>query len=78
MIYNLNSACMPDLIDSYRTGNYGEDFYPDNMSCCNCSETIVRGERYFEVGGSVYCMDCAEAADEQILEAVREEYIYEM
>lgn len=78
MIYNLNSGCMPDLIDSYRTGNYGEDFYENHMKCSNCRETIVQGERYFDVEGRAYCMDCADAADEQILELIREDYIYEM
>lgn len=78
MIYNLNSGYMPDLIDSYRTGNYGEDSYAGHMICSSCSEIISEGERHFEVEGNVYCMNCEDAADEQILDMVRENYIYEM
>lgn len=78
MVYNMESGNIPELIDRYRTGNYGEDSYMQNIRCTNCDKQIAMGERYFDVGGSVYCMDCADAADEHILESVRDEYIYEV
>lgn len=78
MIYGMENGEVSDLIDRYRTGNYGEDFCVRHMTCCSCDKEITEGERYFDVGGSVYCMDCADVADECILDAVRGEYIYEM
>lgn len=78
MIYNLNSSCVSELIDRSRTGNYGEDFYVDYMNCSCCGNPITEGDRYYDIGGCMYCMDCETEADELILETVRDDYIYEL
>lgn len=77
MIYQHNDRRLPELIDTYVTGSYGEDAYSDTLTCESCGRNIDVGETYYDVNGSIFCRDCCDAADEAIADAVREEYTYE-
>ena len=78
LIYLQNSPYIGDAIDKYRTGNYGEDEYISDGVCRSCGGSISEGDRYYEVGGEIYCMNCEKEAECEILDEVRENYIYEM
>lgn len=79
MKYSMKNPVIPYLIDLYRTGNYGEDFYGEDdrgVRCCECGRVIPRGERYFDVNREFFCMDCEETAEQHILDIVKENYIF--
>lgn len=72
MKYALDSDYMPYLIDEYKTGGLG-----GYAKCSGCGAQIADGERYFDIDGKVFCMNCSATAEEHIMEKVREEYIFE-
>lgn len=78
MIYRADDRRMPFFIDRYKTGDFGEDAMRRNMICCGCGGNIKSGDLYYQTGDKVYCMDCENEAAEQILENVRQEFIYQM
>lgn len=75
MKYSLDSPYMPHLIDEYVTGGFDESF--GVPQCRSCGADIGCGEQYYDVDGNIYCMRCSGSADKDILESVRDNYIYE-
>ena len=49
-------------LDSYKTGNYGEDAYNEKpvMHCDICGNNIYEGDKYYRVNGVAYCEGCIE------------------
>ena len=40
---------------------HGPDYYEQEQTgikCCRCEEFIPADERYFEIDGNAYCVDC--------------------
>ncbi len=75
MKYSLDSPYMPYLIDEYKTSC--EDDECSEPECAACGGVVRNGESCYDVDGAIYCMRCSEAADEAILELVRDRYICE-
>ena len=78
MIYSLNNPYLPYAAERFRTGSYGEDSYTDSILCSECGMEIAAGEAYYDVHGVIFCMSCSEYASQQILDEVRENYIFEL
>lgn len=78
MIYKADDRRVPFMVDRYITGNFGEDDVRRKMVCCGCGGRIKSGDLYYLTGDKVYCMNCECEAVEQILENVRQEFIYQM
>lgn len=76
MIYRATSLDLPHFIDRYRTGNYGEDAVPTHIRCSNCGALVRRGDSYYILDESTYCMNCREDAEAHILRDVSDSYIY--
>lgn len=76
MICSVTSRGFPDFIDAYVTGNYGEDIYKSRLICGRCGKVINKGDSYYMLDQSVYCMDCSLYAEACILDEVRGNYIY--
>lgn len=76
MIYRATNPNLSHHIDRYRTGNYGEDGIVMRMRCSHCSGLVRRGDSYYILDDTVYCMNCKEHAEEHILRDVSDSYIY--
>lgn len=46
--------------------------------CSECGASLCPGEEYYDVQGSIYCMNCTDKAERHILDEVREDYIFEV
>ena len=79
MIYDVNDNRISDLIDSFKTGNYGEDSYRECSSCVgrcfNCGCDIYDGDKYYDIDDRLYCNSCEDYAKEEILSIHESDYI---
>lgn len=75
MKYSIDSPHAAQLMDMYVTGNYGE-ILNSKPKCCCCGSRIEQRERYYDINGIIYCMNCEEEAETTILNDVREDYIF--
>lgn len=78
MIYKLGEI-PGDIIDRWRTGNYGEDYYNEEDSnyiadCDNCTSEIYKDDTYYDIDGVYLCENCSDVATEIIFE--KEKYKY--
>lgn len=78
VFYSTESADIKHKIDKYVTGNFGEDSVPTRVCCDHCGGLITKHELYFSLDSAVYCMDCREYAEADILNNVCKYYIYEL
>lgn len=76
MIYTASGTQLECAIDRYRTGDYGEILCSENVLCSECGAEILPGSAYFFVGESVYCLECKESAQNEILSRVCDDYLY--
>lgn len=76
MIYHTSSSDLPNIIDRYITGRYGEDRITEKVKCDRCGGVIKRNDSYYLLDSAVYCMDCGDYAEAHILRDVCENYIY--
>lgn len=76
MVYKDFDLSYKSALDDWKTGHYGEDAFTDTFECCNCGCVIPEGNEYFDVDGDIYCVECEDAADEAILDLVKNEYRY--
>lgn len=75
MKYSMKNPVIPYLIDVYRTEKFGERAFDDVLRCHMCRSIIPSGVARYDVDGLIYCLDCSEIAEEQILYKVRDDYI---
>lgn len=78
MKYLLNNPYLPYAADRIITGGYGENDFSCGACCSVCGEDIRGGEEYYDVNGRLFCMLCEGAAQEHILDEVRDSYIHEL
>lgn len=76
MIYHTSSSDLPNIIDRYITGRYGEDIITKNVKCDHCDGVIKRNDSYYLLDSAAYCMACGDYAKAHILRDVCENYIY--
>lgn len=76
MIYGVRNSSLPNYIDRYVTGNYGEDNEASSLRCFSCGAVIEPGNSYYLLDNTVYCMDCEDEAHRQILNEIADNYIY--
>ncbi len=78
MYYSILDSRLRHVIDSHRTGDYGEAKESDTIFCDGCEARISAGEEYYAVRNRVYCSRCESDAEEQILGLVRNEFRYQL
>ena len=78
MIYTVENPCFRGFIDRMRTGSYGENFVRNYIICDGCGIRIRRGDDYYKVKGSCFCLASSDTADGVILSQTRSEYLYEL
>ena len=52
--------------DEWKTGNYGEDYFPDEKpvyTCDICEEGIYEGEKYLDLGNQKVCERCIDRCE---------------
>ena len=76
MIYKAGSSSLPNFIDRYVTGNYGEDNEVSSLRCFACGAVIEPSNSYYLLDNTVYCMDCEDEAHLQIINEIADNYIY--
>lgn len=78
MYYSIHDSRLRYVIDSHRTGDYGEAKEGDPVVCDGCQGRIHAGDEYYVIRNRVYCSCCETDAEEQILNLVRGEFRYQL
>ncbi len=78
MYYSILDSRLRHVIDSHKTGDYGEAKEGDTIFCDGCQGRIRAGEEYYVVRNRVFCSQCESDAEEQILGLVRNEFLYQL